>query len=161
MASKYPLPANYQFSVRSLDEFTQTMLLSDILRKIDSLPFKAFDMLSSSAVHRMPGGAGLPRMVGNFTHSGVSLLLIAQLVAVALIIAIVMYFVAMSTFGVRKRYRIIIREQNKIRTKNWSRLFNTCRSSSNLKPFFRMNLRLYLLRFRKKQRLLRTRVRRI
>lgn len=102
MASKYPLPANYQFSVRSLDEFTQTMLLSDILRKIDSLPFKAFDMLSSSAVHRMPGGAGLPRMVGNFTHSGVSLLLIAQLVAVALIIAIVMYFVAMSTFGVRE-----------------------------------------------------------
>lgn len=100
MAAKYPVPENYSFSIRSLDEFTQTTLYADIIRKIDSLPFKAYDAIASTTVHRMSGSSTVPRITGSIASSGVSILLIIQLLIVGLIISAVTYLGAMSVFGV-------------------------------------------------------------
>jgi hypothetical protein len=114
MAAKYPLPDNYRFSVRSLDEFTQTTLLSDINRKIDSLSFRILDMITATTTQHLPGGGGVTRIAGEIADSGISLLLIAELLIVGLLIAGVTYFGAMRTFGVSDaipNYRITA-EQN-------------------------------------------------
>lgn len=114
MEDKYPLPATYSFQVRSLDEFTKTTLLADLNRKIDSLQFKAIDMISSTAAHRIPGGGGVSSLAGNINNFGISLMLIIQLIVVGLIISAITYFGAMSAFKVREAipdYRIAA-EQN-------------------------------------------------
>lgn len=114
MAVKYPLPENYKFSVRSLDEFTQTTLLTDISQKIDSLTFRMLDMITATTAQHLPGGGGVTRIVGGIADSGISLLLIAELLIVGLIIAGVTYFGAMRAFGVSDaipNYRIAV-EQN-------------------------------------------------
>lgn len=114
IAVKYPLPENYRFSVRSLDEFTQNTLLSDIIHKIDSFSFRAVDVISASSARKLPGGASLPRFGAGVGESGLSIQLIIQLLIVGLIIAGVTYFGAMSGFDVRDSipdYRITS-EQN-------------------------------------------------
>ncbi|MBN1891730.1 MAG: hypothetical protein JW780_03035 [Clostridiales bacterium] len=114
MEEKYPLPVSYSFQVRSLDEFTKTTLLADLNRKIDSVQFKAIDMISSTAAHRIPGGGGISSLSGNIHNFGITLTLIIQLLVVGLIIAAITYFGAMSTFKVREAipdYRVAA-EQN-------------------------------------------------
>jgi len=114
MAEKYPLPENYRFSVRSLDEFTQTTLLAEINQKINSASFRILDSITTTTTQRLPGGGGVTRIVGEIADSGISLLLIAELFFVVLIIAGVTYFGAMRTFGVSDaipNYRVAA-EQN-------------------------------------------------
>lgn len=100
MAEKYPLPDNYRFSVRSLDEFTQSTLITEINRKIESLSFRILDTVTATTTQRMPGGAGMTRIAGEIANSGVSFMLLVELLIVAVLISGVTYFGAMRIFGV-------------------------------------------------------------
>lgn len=102
VSSKYPLPLDVKVSNRSLDDFTRNSLLSDIHRKIDSIPFRVIDSLSSStSSHHNPHAPRLPKMIGGISKSGMSITLILQLIIVAIIIAIMTFAGAMNIFGIR------------------------------------------------------------
>ncbi len=102
VASKYPLPLDVKVSNRTLDDFTRNSLLSDIHRKIDSIPFRILDSLSySTSSHHNSHSPRLPRMIGGIRKSGMSLTLIIQLIVVVILIAIITYAGAMNIFGIR------------------------------------------------------------
>lgn len=103
VASKYPIPENIKIYARSLDEFTKNSILSEIHRKIDSLPFRAVDFLmsSSSPTHNITRASGITKYVGNLSKSGITLVLIIQLIIVSVIVGLITYAGAMNTFGVR------------------------------------------------------------
>jgi len=100
IASKYPLPQDVKISNRTLDEFTRNSLLADIHRKIDSIPFRIIDTLTSSA-HHNSHSPKLPKMVAGISKTGLSVVLILQLVVVSIIIAIMTFAGAMNVFGIR------------------------------------------------------------
>lgn len=103
ISSKYPLPLDVKVSNRSLDEFTRNSLLSDIHRKIDSIPFRIIDSLSSSpSSHHNSHAPRLPRMIGGISNTGMSITLILQLIVVAIVIAMITYAGAMNFFGIRE-----------------------------------------------------------
>jgi hypothetical protein len=102
ISSKYPLPMDVKVSNRTLDDFTRNSLLSDIHRKIDSIPFRVIDSLSSSASsHHNSHAPRLPKMIGGISKSGMSITLILQLIIVAIVIAIMTFAGAMNIFGIR------------------------------------------------------------
>lgn len=102
ISSKYPLPQDVKISNRALDEFTRNSLLSDIHKKIDSIPFRMIDALSSSAsAHHNSQSPRIPRMINGINKTGLSVVLILQLVFVSIIIAIMTFAGAMNIFGIR------------------------------------------------------------
>lgn len=103
MSSKYPLPLDVKVSNRTLDDFTRNSLLSDIHRKIDSIMFRVIDTLSSSAsAHHNSHTPRLPKMIGGINKTGLSIILLLQLIVVSIVIAIMTYAGAMNIFGIRE-----------------------------------------------------------
>jgi len=102
IAAKYPLPQDVKISNRTLDEFTRNSLLSDIHKKIDSISFRMIDALSSSAsAHHDSHSLRMPKMINGINKTGLSVVLIIQLVFVSIIIAIMTFAGAMNIFGIR------------------------------------------------------------
>lgn len=103
VASKYPVPLDVKVSNRTLDDFTRNSLLSDIHRKIDSIPFRVIDSLSySTSSHHNSHTPKLPRMISGISKTGMSITLILQLIVVAILIAIITFAGAMNIFGIRE-----------------------------------------------------------
>lgn len=102
MASKYPIPQDVRVTNRTLDEFTRNSLLSDIHRKIDSIPFRIIDSLSSSSsAHHNSQSPKVPKMIAGINKSGLSVVLLLQIILVSIVIAIMTYAGAMNIFGIR------------------------------------------------------------
>lgn len=97
LAAQYPLSETSKPGARSLDEFTENEMLEELHRRIDSAPFRIVEAFTSSATtivssHSEP-------LVSQIKKTGVTLLLLIQLVITAAVIAFVAY-AAGNLFGV-------------------------------------------------------------
>ena len=87
VAAQYPLTETNKPGARSLDEFTENSMLDELHRRIDSAPFRIVEAFTSSATtivssHSEP-------LISQIKKTGVTLLLVIQLIITGLIIAFV------------------------------------------------------------------------
>jgi len=90
LAAQYPIMENSQrVHDRSIDEFTENSILSDIHKKIDSTFSRIIEMITSSAVGKTSKQAD--PILGQIQNTGITFVLVLQLIIVAIVIFIVAF----------------------------------------------------------------------
>jgi len=97
LASQFPLSETQSPKSRSLDEFTENAVLNEIHRRLDSAPFRLVEAFTSSATTLVSSHS--EPFVAQIQKTGVSIILLVQLIVAGLIIAVVT-FMAGKMFGV-------------------------------------------------------------
>jgi len=97
LALHYPISETPQAASRVLDEFTENSILAEVLHRIDSTPYRILEIFTSSAVKT---NMRADPIIGQIQKSGVSLFLILQLIAAAILIFVITYTCATSIFGI-------------------------------------------------------------
>jgi hypothetical protein len=99
LAAQYPImETNKTVPNRTIDEFTQNSILSDIHKKIDSPAFRIIEMITSNAVNKT--SIKTDPILGQIQNKGITLGLIFQLLIVAILIFIITFAGAKTIFGV-------------------------------------------------------------
>ena len=101
LSAKYPIPDTVYVSPRSLDDFTQSTIVGEVDKRINSLSFRVMDFLvfSDRSVQTGRNTSFFSLAVASAADSGVNLLLIIQMIIVVVILIVVTYVGAMSLFG--------------------------------------------------------------
>lgn len=99
LAARYPNIENTR-QVRSIDEFTTNSLLDELHRRIDSTPFRILDIITSPTTSKTNVQAA--PVLEKIRGSGLTLLLLAQLVLVAILIYMVVSVGADHVFDISK-----------------------------------------------------------
>lgn len=97
LASRYPISETTHTANRTLDEFTENSILSEIHHRLDSTPYRILEMFTSSA---SKSNMRADPILGQIQKSGISLFLILQLVIVAVIIFAITFTSARTVFGI-------------------------------------------------------------
>lgn len=94
LSEKYPISESmHRTNHRVMDEFTQNSLLSELHQRIDSTSFRIIEFITSSSTGRQ--SVCMSPIAGQLRNSGVSVILIIQL----LITAIVVFLVTVASSG--------------------------------------------------------------
>ena len=87
LARQYPLSETQAPKSRALDEFTENAILNELHRRLDSAPFRLVEAFTSSATTLVSSHS--EPFVAQIQKTGVSILLLVQLIIAGLIIAAV------------------------------------------------------------------------
>lgn len=98
LAAAYPISAAAQVTNRTLDEFTENSILSELHHRIDSKPYKILEIFTSTAAARTSAHAD--PILGQIQKTGISLFLVLQLIIVAIIIFAITFTSAKTVFGI-------------------------------------------------------------
>lgn len=100
LAAQFPVAESSHTASRLLDEFTENSILAEIYRRIDSTPYRLLEIFTSTAASKT-GMHGDP-VLDQVRKSGITLMLILQLVIAAVLIFVITFSSGNSVFGIDK-----------------------------------------------------------
>jgi len=95
MAAKYPIANESAAVQKSLDEYTASTMKQEILEKIDSPKFRIAEFVSATPDNRIRRRTPIMEFMQN---SGITIILLIKLIALAILIAVTTYFAGTTLF---------------------------------------------------------------
>ena len=102
LSDKYPVPDHVVISDRSLDEFTKSTIKAEVHKRINSISFRAMDLLMSSGTSSQLSTktSGFISLLSEAGKMGINLMLVLQVIIISVVIFLSAHFISMSVFDV-------------------------------------------------------------
>lgn len=102
LSDKYPVPDHVVISDRSLDEFTKSTIKAEVHKRINSISFRAMDLLMSSGTSSQLSTktSGFISLLSEAGKMGINLMLVLQVIIISVAIFLSAHFISMSVFDV-------------------------------------------------------------
>lgn len=102
LSDKYPVPDHVVISDRSLDEFTKSTIKAEVHKRINSISFRALDLLMSSGTSSQLSTktSGFISLLSEAGKMGINLMLVLQVIIISVVIFLSAHFISMSVFDV-------------------------------------------------------------